>query len=164
MRRVDDPRLIAISIHAPARGATRAFSASTGSCSGFQSTPPRGERPALSCLNNMPVSFQSTPPRGERHRCVKFKRPRFVISIHAPARGATVCGISHFTAFINFNPRPREGSDFFTRINPFHAATISIHAPARGATKYSRDGCVCFRISIHAPARGATHIPRDKNF
>ena len=57
----------------------------------------------------------------------------FGISIHAPARGATV-------DIVVLRPK----------------GDISIHAPARGATVIVR-GCfgeVC--ISIHAPARGAT--------
>ena len=34
-----------------------------------------------------------------------------VISIHAPARGATVTNISTFSFQLYFNPRSREGSD-----------------------------------------------------
>ena len=59
--------------------------------------------------------------------------------------------------FPYFNPRTREGCDYFADIDAAAAAEISIHAPARGATKRivwtaweSTD------ISIHAPARGAT--------
>jgi len=56
-----------------------------------------------------------------------------VISIHAPARGAT-----------------RTGDIYITPGN------ISIHAPARGATIYLLTQSCCDLISIHAPARGAT--------
>ena len=56
-----------------------------------------------------------------------------LISIHAPARGAT-----------HFNP-------FSYSINP-----ISIHAPARGATQELLQQSYIHSISIHAPARGAT--------
>ena len=56
-----------------------------------------------------------------------------IISIHAPARGATSCVGASMVSI-----------------------GISIHAPARGATnrwaRHQRGG----RISIHAPARGAT--------
>jgi len=37
------------------------------------------------------------------------------ISIHAPARGATSGGLSPQMSFCNFNPRAREGRDFLQR-------------------------------------------------
>ena len=103
-----------------------------------------------------------------------------VISIHAPARGATntISVISGYC--LDFNPRSREGSDSMVLHVGIRMFSISIHAPARGATihmtflapKYryfnprSREGSdallsallYCFSISIHAPARGATLI------
>ena len=79
-------------------------------------------------------SFQSTLPRGERlwlrENCDKFG----VISIHAPARGATT-----------------------SVLFPANKIEISIHAPARGATAFRSSYYFRVRISIHAPARGATH-------
>ena len=56
------------------------------------------------------------------------------ISIHAPAKGATVAAL-HFTRL-----RRR----------------ISIHAPAKGATVDQAQTIVLIDISIHAPAKGAT--------
>ena len=56
-----------------------------------------------------------------------------MISIHAPARGAT---------------RIQRRAD--------GGRGISIHAPARGATPLSWGGVQEMSISIHAPARGAT--------
>ena len=55
------------------------------------------------------------------------------ISIHAPARGATIFTIPIPLATKNFNPRSREGSDFRSGAQRVLWA-ISIHAPARGAT------------------------------
>ena len=57
--------LVAISIHAPARGATLEYDYETKTLT-FQSTLPRGERPPLwlrLCPHHL---FQSTLPRGER--------------------------------------------------------------------------------------------------
>ena len=100
-----------ISIHAPARGATLFTVGADGSFSSFQSTLPRGERRQgnLFCLRLF--LFQSTLPRGERHKGKYTLKVPYDISIHAPARGATI-------------------------INPcdYYNQTISIHAPARGAT------------------------------
>ena len=56
----------------------------------FQSTLPRGERPATFYGSNVFRIFQSTLPRGERrlpHGCNVIC---LCISIHAPARGATL--------------------------------------------------------------------------
>ena len=55
------------------------------------------------------------------------------ISIHAPAKGATA--VPQFPIFHlhYFNPRSREGSDRAVLLILQHQ-TISIHAPAKGAT------------------------------
>ena len=57
------------------------------------------------------VKFQSTLPRGERLAQYVIYYNHRNISIHAPARGATLSGSEHQ-----------------------HISHISIHAPARGAT------------------------------
>ena len=80
---------IFISIHAPARGATR-----SGSFPG----------PQLHI-------FQSTLPRGERQNRIFPKSSFTLISIHAPARGATSRVPLYQLAAHHFNPRSREGSD-----------------------------------------------------
>ena len=143
----------------------------------FQSTLPRRERPFTPAEDIVFILFQSTLPRRERHERRNCNsnpadfNPRSregsdtageadavnltVISIHAPAKGATFRSAS-CPLFSN----------------------ISIHAPAKGATAKSckdikhsrfqstlprreRRGCDCRRdgvgdISIHAPAKGAT--------
>ncbi len=99
--------------------------------------------------------FQSTHPRGVRLDDVGIYIDSQIVSIHAPARGAT-----SFT--------------FFAGIR----VVVSIHAPARGATKARKQDHLrrkfqsthprgvrhiklpatfinCY-VSIHAPARGAT--------
>ena len=55
----------------------------------FQSTLPRRERPSRLVRKTEPTVFQSTLPRRERHQRVDFVPNVFVISIHAPAKGAT---------------------------------------------------------------------------
>ena len=102
-----------ISIHAPAWGAT------PRSCcwnihSEFQSTRPRGARQSLMTLPTYEFLFQSTRPRGARRPRRKRRQrgayfnprarvgrdsgdivnvPPSVISIHAPAWGATSCRV-----------------------------------------------------------------------
>ena len=122
-----------ISIHAPAKGATSAFScynkaksyfnprSREGSDSPkavhvsvppqFQSTLPRRERRHAAPPNLLPKQFQSTLPRRERLSQANTKRIIHNISIHAPAKGATA-------------PVAAEKLRY----------NISIHAPAKGAT------------------------------
>ena len=78
----------AISIHAPARGAT-------GQAGGF--------RRLLPDFNPRSRTGSDFPPG---IRC-----PGRSISIHAPARGATFAGLHHKRRSCNFNPRSRTGSD-----------------------------------------------------
>ena len=56
-----------------------------------------------------------------------------LISIHAPAKGATISSTTRSASCIDFNPRSREGSDAIAVLNDM-GIKISIHAPAKGAT------------------------------
>ena len=107
------------------------------------------------------------------------KQTQAEISIHAPARGATRNGDRETNASGNFNPRSREGSDFywFTIIqhmynfNPRsregsdalhfvlrHMIHISIHAPARGATSLASALLVAVIFQSTLP-RGERQLP-----
>ena len=84
-----------------------------------------------------------------------------MISIHAPARGAT-CTTHYSTAMsFYFNSRPCERGDQGPLLRRGQIL-ISIHAPARGATWAAVALAQLAPISIHAPARGATD--RENNF
>jgi len=145
----------AVSIHAPARGAT---------------TDPQRPTRRNRSFNPRPCA------RGDS---MLFGRPCMVlsVSIHAPARGATR-GREWATLIYSFNPRPCARGDHVAFVTgpgawefqstPLregrlellfllkNTASVSIHAPARGATNDSRIGNHCIIVSIHAPARGAT--------
>ena len=99
----------------------------------FQSTLPRRERLIQRCLADPLFIFQSTLPRRERLRRTQPLYVLNAISIHAPAKGATLTtrvmvgpekfqstlprrerrsnleGIRFYSVY--FNPRSREGSD-----------------------------------------------------
>ena len=101
---------MAISIHAPANGATTITKYKSGNTTDFN--PRSGERSdALSQRHLRPVA----------------------ISIHAPANGATKPMISSYSKLSDFNPRSGERSDLDYDVERSHK-TISIHAPANGAT------------------------------
>ncbi len=121
--------------------------------------------------------FQSTRPRGARRQLVGAVATGSLVSIHAPARGATQPGLARidfrycfnpraregrdkaftlrFTVCPSFNPRAREGRDG-QRLTDATFINVSIHAPARGATLERLDKPEAVIVSIHAPARGAT--------
>ena len=99
-----------VSIHAPTRGATSA-SPGRGSCCCFNPRSHAGsDLEALSVQAGV-GQFQSTLPRGERHEQLLIEPSRFLVSIHAPTRGATLCRWPLLLRYI-----------------------VSIHAPTRGAT------------------------------
>ncbi len=78
------------------------------------------------------------------------------VSIHAPARGATLSATLYAPDDVRFNPRPRAGGDHGNGTSQAGNVRVSIHAPARGATNYIGKGRLVYVVSIHAPARGAT--------
>ena len=149
------PAGTSISIHAPAKGATNGLE--YGIVNGTDFNPrsregsdlshyfiymvflyfnPRsreGSDPSFAFWSRMVWLFQSTLPRRERRRLPKNIPCDLPISIHAPAKGATLCsgGCGDLDG-------------------------ISIHAPAKGATIIHLLIQPPLPISIHAPAKGAT--------
>ena len=80
------------------------------------------------------------------------------ISIHAPARGATL-KLARDTNILAISIHaPARGATADGGYDRAYAA-ISIHAPARGATHMTLHDSMEKDISIHAPARGATIRP-----
>ncbi len=165
-----------VSIHAPAWGAT---ADRRGDRPGFQSTPPRGGD------QRRRGWFQSTPPRGGRlpFGCLARSfnpRPRvggdgdlhdpMVVSIHAPAWGATPAAVegARFQSTpprgatadgdespgTSFNPRPRVGGDSAGHATVVAAGPVSIHAPAWGATRRARASRHRFGRFQSTPPRG----------
>ncbi len=121
--------------------------------------------------------FQSTPLREGRLPWLQ-EYLATLVSIHAPARGATVDAIEVGALEVVSIHAPARGATSKEIIGlPY--SLVSIHAPARGATEEVdaivdlemfqstplREGrhwsCDCARnqraVSIHAPARGATY-------
>ncbi len=77
-----------VSIHAPAWGATP-FSLTEVKPGEFQSTRPRGARQLLASYMKDNILFQSTRPRGARQVFCFVQISLYIVSIHAPAWGAT---------------------------------------------------------------------------
>ncbi len=144
-----------VSIHAPARGATRADHGRMSYRSVSIHAPARGATRYDRAVNAGQPEFQSTPPRGGR----PSTRPRhvrsIVVSIHAPARGATQVpgGRSSVIQWFQstpprggrpfgidpcdsasqcFNPRPRAGGDLHDRLPMVRYASFNPRPRAGG--------------------------------
>ena len=168
--------MVNVSIHAPARGATKRRCDSSRRC-WFQSTRPRGARLRVQSAEfyRIVVSIHA-PARGATCASLEYLLD-FGVSIHAPARGATFLHGKRGTGKTFQSTRPR-GARLRVRrirfcIGAFQSTrprgarrrqarreraptAVSIHAPARGATPSSMPTDPDRRVSIHAPARGAT--------
>ena len=123
-----------ISIHAPARGATAGLTATQNLSQDFNPRSREGSDTVCSpfvissqyfnprsregsdlpswCIWSMAsiISIHA-PARGATKVTVHFNQNHSNISIHAPARGATGDAKDIWLAVRNFNPRSREGSD-----------------------------------------------------
>ena len=78
-----------------------------------------------------------------------------IVSIHAPARGATSDTVPGVMMMMFQSTHPR-GVRHVRRSGGENEGRVSIHAPARGATpRLVHYTGQCY-VSIHAPARGAT--------
>ncbi len=129
---------IRISIHAPARGATKKGACIISQVKDFNPRSREGsDYSGGKNTSGIRISIHA-PARGAT-MLLPFIQLRHAISIHAPARGATKQPYLSANLTKNFNPRSREGSDkediTFTAI-----FCISIHAPARGATYCAERG------------------------
>ena len=102
------------------------------------------------------LEFQSALPRRERHNCDTIKNRALLISIRAPAKGATrwLC-TSDADQVISIRA-PAKGATC-CQYTPSAFITISIRAPAKGATGDSLINALSGDISIRAPAKGATN-------
>jgi len=189
-----------VSIHAPARGATGSSAPASSRSPFFRSTPLREGRPGTVVGLTHEHEFRSTPLREGRQGALwrRLQQHRFdprpcargdpgdsriiidvlIVSIHAPARGATGRDRDSADHFMFRSTPLREGRPFFTtttassssefRSTPLREGRqaavrkfvaevdVSIHAPARGATVILRWLIRINQVSIHAPARGAT--------
>ena len=125
--------MLAISIHAPVKGATRGAPLTRRTRWHFNPRSREGsDKNALYPPKIMVISIHA-PVKGATCTAVVMLHARNAISIHAPVKGATRL--------------PASGAVW---------STISIHAPVKGATgcgvRITQNGV----ISIHAPVKGAT--------
>jgi len=176
-RTAPEPRAYRISIHAPAKGATRsvAMFITRGI---FQSTHPRRVRPAVGVDSLGCLLFQSTHPRRVRRPLTRSQRRSRTYFNPRTREGCDWFPKGEGAACSYFNPRTREGCDreFSTGLRgsrtfqSTHPRRVRPPIPGRGKDALhfnprTREGCdhllffnlrVVREISIHAPAKGAT--------
>ena len=168
-----------VSIHAPAWGATPVLAKTSKSCPCFNPRTrvgcdlrtDREQRPVFICFNprtrvgcdcqkaathpvDEVVSIHA-PAWGATMRTNRYRR-FFEVSIHAPAWGATRNIRGNHLALVGFNPRTRVGCDARSRRSTANAMRFQSTHP-RGVRRFRgwgrRRG---HHVSIHAPAWGAT--------
>jgi hypothetical protein len=104
-----------VSIHAPAGGATGGCGGSAGVGEGFNPRARGGRDSRISTTASSMAEFQSTRPRGARLAFGPVGKQEDVVSIHAPAGGATTNPARIRPGGWRFNPRARGGRDGMAR-------------------------------------------------
>jgi len=120
---------------------------------------PRAGGDSLQIYESMRSSmFQSTPPRRGRLEGLHGPVVGELVSIHAPAQGATRRRAhGHDRHHVSIHA-PAQGATPLT-LQAFSGDLVSIHAPAQGATVALYISDKEALVSIHAPAQGATLSP-----
>ena len=134
IRRLPDHAVVHISIHAPAKGATLRPALRKSADRDFNPRSRKGSDNNILKGGVIHEYFNPRSRKGSDEVDDKSYKVRLYISIHAPAKGATVISCKPASMISDFNPRSRKGSDIcggkvFAFVKP-----ISIHAPAKGAT------------------------------
>ncbi len=90
-------------------------------------------------------------------------RPRWTVSIHAPAGGATPFERERIALKQRFRSTRPQGARLASVTALGRGTGVSIHAPAGGATDRAHHFRQQRRVSIHAPAGGATQPAHQIN-
>ena len=121
-----------VSIHAPARGATRKPLKTAKMPIGFNPRTRTGCDGYRVITMERDAEFQSTHPHGVRRK--PLKTAKMPIGFNPRTRTGCDLPVLCFVSFHHgFNPRTRTGCDEYEDV-PVVFEEVSIHAPARGAT------------------------------
>jgi len=101
------------------------------------------------------IRFQSTPLREGRPDLLEASVDLIGVSIHAPARGATIRTAPISSMSSGFNPRPCARGDSVAAFSASMMTGFNPRPCARGDPGLLQE-CRRHKVSIHAPARGAT--------
>ena len=145
-----------VSIHAPARGATDALLSISGDIASFNSRARKGRDKMLLPSPPMMWCFNSRARKGRDDYSLRTWFGRRTVSIHAPARGATIRNGRQICIISSFNSRARKGRDatkrghyrrqegFNSRARKGRDYSIMSHKPAKAGfnsrARKGRDG------------------------
>ena len=149
---------MAISIHAPPRGATLRHIAAENALFISIHAPPRGATyRAYRMTSSRSISIHA-PPRGATHPAARRTRRSMYFNSRPSARGdAKRCYMANMAWIFQFTPL-REGRPDFAKSD--YRTYISIHAPPRGATNATRRGFLTPVLFQFTPLReGRPHFP-----
>ncbi|SDZ33303.1 hypothetical protein SAMN05421547_11865 [Delftia lacustris] len=169
-------RTIAVSIHAPARGATGGIGGSRNARGGFNPrartgrdrfelvvllaqivsihAPARGATTTRKQTGPRIKRFQSTRPHGARLGIPETHISGFKFQSTRP-HGARPVTALHASSRAGFNPRARTGRDASCACVRAHSPSFNPRART-GRDQIQTGGRPGLGVSIHAPARGAT--------
>ena len=149
-------RTVAVSIHAPAKGATPERGCLARGAPVSIHAPVKGATWADAAVIKT-IAFQSTRPRRARHGVAVGVVGDLRFNPRA-REGRDRGGRSRDGLGRCFNPRACEGRDRPHRPR-VRQRRVSIHAPVKGATREVGAARFLGDVSIHAPVKGATCWP-----
>ena len=152
-----------VSIHAPARGATKWAQKGVIVFAVSIHAPARG---ATSCGEDNFRSEWSFNPRsrtGSDNVLVHVLLAPLCFNPRSRTGSDTSCSLSSAN-FLRFQSTLPHGERLKVDSLSEALTNVSIHAPARGATPNPNQLCPGFFVSIHAPARGATFLPTPRRY
>ena len=149
-------KILTISIHAPARGATAYWQCAASICFDFNPRSRKGSDKILLCCHLHLKYFNPRSRKGSDDDHTMSIDVKNFISIHAPARGATWSAPRLPKWRHYFNPNSRKGSYREGVVIPAAGDLFQSTLPQgeRRAGFFLK--FIVQSISIHAPARGAT--------
>ena len=121
-----------------------------------------GSDSAKSVNVTLSIEFQSTLPRGERQTQIVDQEISTIISIHAPARGATQYQPSKLFFLLRFQSTLPRGERRISVVLMSAASLFQSTLPRGERHDNMQYLCNEYNISIHAPARGATFYGNGK--
>ena len=154
-----EPRGLAISIHAPPRGATTDERRKRPGRPISIHAPPRGATRLCVAVRRVVVAFQFTPLREGRQRRKKWYRDATRFQFTPLREGRRRRPATARTHAQDFNSRPSARGDLCGFPTTF-ALQISIHAPPRGATAKDMQFLQIF-CSTLTNQHGLTIVPRN---
>ena len=148
------PKYFIVSIHAPTKGATDRLPSAAAGMDGFNPRSHEGSdrTRSRSCSSGNGFNPRSHEGSDPPNWCTIYP---FIVSIHAPTKGATSTARTDCFGTVGFNPRSHEGSDSAASF-PSNVVRVSIHAPTKGAT-----GTYAFNSVVNGSFNPRSHEGSD---